>query len=53
MSQGLKPETRKRLATVSVSTLTTCLFKRGFRNQTLNGITPINAASARMVGPAA
>ena len=52
MSQDLKPETRERLATVSVSTLTTCLFKRGFRNQTLNGITPINAASARMVGPA-
>jgi regulator of RNase E activity RraA len=52
MSQGLKPETRERLSQVSVSTLTTCLFKRGFRNQTLTGIAPINAASARMVGPA-
>lgn len=52
MSLSLNEETRERLSRVSVSTLTTCLFKRGFRNQTLNGLSPINAGSASMVGPA-
>jgi regulator of RNase E activity RraA len=41
-----------RLAQVSVSTLTTCLFKRGFRNRLIEGVRPVNADAARMIGPA-
>lgn len=52
MPKELTDEAREQLAQVSVSTLTTCLFKRGFRNQTLNGIAPVNLSAARMVGPA-
>ena len=52
MPDTLSAETKDQLLKVSVSTLTTCLLKRGFRNQTLNGIAPINSDAARMVGPA-
>ena len=37
---------------VSVATLTTCLFKRGFRNQFLYNVAPINPDARRMAGPA-
>jgi regulator of RNase E activity RraA len=44
--------TRKKLAAVSTATLTTVLFKRGFRNTFIQGIHRINPAAPAMVGPA-
>jgi regulator of RNase E activity RraA len=44
--------TRQKLLAVSTATLTTCLFKRGLRNQYIQGVSPLNAGSARMAGPA-
>ncbi|MFY0611032.1 MAG: ribonuclease activity regulator RraA [Hyphomicrobiaceae bacterium] len=40
------------LRSVSVATLTTVLFKRGFRGQFLHDVGPINPAGRRMAGPA-
>lgn len=40
------------LRSVSVATLTTVLFKRGFRGQFLQDVGPINPAGRRMAGPA-
>ena len=40
------------LRAVSVATLTTCLFKRGFRNQLIYNVAPINPEYCRMAGPA-
>jgi regulator of RNase E activity RraA len=48
----LTPECRATLKRVSVATLTTCLFKRGFRNQLIQGVQPINPKGSRMVGEA-
>lgn len=48
----LSEEARGRLKSVSVATLTTCLFKRGFRNQLIQGVGPINPAAPRMAGAA-
>jgi regulator of RNase E activity RraA len=47
----LNPQTRDKLKTVSTATLTTCLFKRGLRNQFLQDVHPLNPA-APMVGEA-
>lgn len=44
--------TRRQLATVSISTLSTVLFMRGFRNRVLRGVLPLNPRAARLVGPA-
>jgi regulator of RNase E activity RraA len=44
-------ETRRRLLEVGVSTLTTCLYRRGIRNAYLHGLVPINK-DVRMVGEA-
>ena len=44
--------TRSKLAAVSTATLTTVLFKRGFRNTFIRGIHRLNPAAPRMVGPA-
>ncbi|HLX28834.1 MAG TPA: ribonuclease activity regulator RraA [Casimicrobiaceae bacterium] len=44
--------TRKKLATVSVATLTTALFKRGLRNQFIQDVHPLNPALCNMVGEA-
>jgi regulator of RNase E activity RraA len=44
--------TKNRLARVSTSTLTTVLFKRGFRNTFLQGLRPISKATGNMVGQA-
>lgn len=44
--------TRDRLLSVSTATLTTIMFKRGFRNCFIGGIRPLNAEHARMAGPA-
>ena len=48
----MKPDTRQKLAEVSTATLTTVLFKRGFRNAFLQGVLPLNPDAPRMVGPA-
>ncbi len=43
---------RAALRTVSTATLTTALFKRGFRNVFIQGIHPLNPEAPRMVGEA-
>ena len=47
----ISAETRQRLLAVGVSTLTTCLYRRGIRNAYLHGLVPVNR-EARMVGEA-
>jgi regulator of RNase E activity RraA len=48
----LNPQTRDKLKTVSTATLTTCLFKRGLRNQFLQDVHPLNPQAGPMVGEA-
>jgi len=48
----MNEDTRRKLASVSTATLTTVLFKRGFRNVFLQGPVPLNPDAPRMVGPA-
>jgi len=43
---------REKLRTVSVATLATALFKRGLRNQVIQGVHPVKAKGVTMVGPA-
>ena len=52
MPETLQESTKKALHSASVATLTTCLFKRGLRNQYLQNVVPLNPAAASMVGPA-
>ncbi|MCA0423153.1 MAG: ribonuclease activity regulator RraA [Proteobacteria bacterium] len=49
---SLKPTTRDKLKTVSVATLCTALYKRGLRNQTIQGVRPLNPSLPTMVGEA-
>ena len=48
LSEGAK----KQFSAVSIATLTTVLFKRGFRNTFIQGIHRISPTAPRMVGPA-
>ncbi|MEQ9326868.1 MAG: ribonuclease activity regulator RraA, partial [Rhodospirillales bacterium] len=48
----LKPETREKLLHVSAATLTTALFKRGYRNTFLQNVHPVSPKDVNMVGPA-
>jgi len=48
----LAQATRSKLAAASTATLTTVLFKRGFRNTFMQGVRAINPNAPRMVGPA-
>ena len=48
----LKPETRDKLTGVSTATICTALFKRGFRNQFIQDIHPLNPGLGTMVGEA-
>lgn len=48
----LKPETREKLRTVSVATVCTALFKRGFRNQFIQDVRPLSQDTGTMVGEA-
>jgi len=48
----LTAENREKLKRVSSATLTTALFKRGFRNVFLQDVRPLNPAAPRMVGEA-
>ena len=49
---GLKPETREKLATVAVATICTALYKRGFRNQFIQDVRPLDPTGKPMVGEA-
>ena len=48
----MKDETRAKLKGVSVATLTTALFKRGFRVQCIQDVHPLNPNAGNMVGEA-
>ncbi len=48
----MKQQTRDRLMGVSVATLATALYKRGLRNQVIQGVHPIRGKGVNMVGPA-
>ena len=48
----LKPETREKLRGVSTATISTALFKRGFRNQCIQDVQPLNPSLGTMVGEA-
>src|SRR4029077_11765169 len=48
----LSTHSREALKKVSTATLTTVLFKRGFRNVFIQGIFPLNRNAPRMVGEA-
>lgn len=48
----MNPETREKLMGVSVATLATALFKRGLRNQVIQGVHPVAPKGRNMVGPA-
>jgi regulator of RNase E activity RraA len=49
---SLSESARAKLAAVSTATLTTVLFKRGFRNTFIQGIHRLNPGAPAMVGPA-
>lgn len=49
---ALQPDTREKLKTVSTATLCTALFKRGFRNQYIQDVRPLNPGLPNMVGEA-
>jgi regulator of RNase E activity RraA len=49
---NLKPETREKLKRVSTATICTALYKRGFRNQVIQDVHPLNPNGAAMVGEA-
>lgn len=48
----MNPDTRTKLAGVSVATLSTALFKRGLRNQVIQDVRPVAPKGRNMVGPA-
>ena len=48
----LTPENRQKLKRVSTATLTTALFKRGFRNVFIQDVRPLGLKSESMVGEA-
>ena len=48
----MNPQTRQQLMGVSTATLCTALFKRGFKNQFIQDVRPLNAGLPNMVGPA-
>ncbi len=48
----MQDTTREKLKAVSTATLTTVLFKRGFRNTFMQDVRIINPNAPRMVGPA-
>ncbi len=52
MSDNLSEETLTLLRLCSAATLTTALFKRGFRNTWINGVDRLTSAGGPMVGPA-
>ena len=49
---ALSKDTKNKLATVSVATICTALFKRGLRNQFIQDVHPLNPKAGTMVGEA-
>lgn len=49
---SLNPQTRAKLKTVSTATVATALFKRGFRNQAIQGVHPLSSSQPTLVGEA-
>ncbi len=52
MTSALSEASREKLRQVSTATLTTCLFKKGFRQQFIDNVHLINPDAIRMVGEA-
>lgn len=48
----LTTETREKLSKISTATITTCLFKRGLKNQFLQNVKPLKKSKSNMVGEA-
>lgn len=48
----LSTETIKNFMYASTATVSMQMLKRGFRNSAINGVRPVSAGAARMVGPA-
>ncbi len=48
----LTSSTREKLKTVSTATICTALYKRGFRNQMIQGVQPLDPGKPTMVGEA-
>lgn len=48
----MNEHTRQKLSGVSVATLATALYKRGLRNQVIQGVHPVARKGKNMVGPA-
>ena len=48
----MQPSTREKLKKVSTATIATSLFKRGLKNQFIQGIKPLTAGKPTMVGEA-
>ena len=48
----LAPKTLPRLKEISTATIATLLYKKGFKNCYIQGVSPLAADSPRMVGPA-
>ncbi len=51
-SASLSAATREKLRAVSTATICTALFKRGLRNQMIQGARPLDPGKPNMVGPA-
>jgi regulator of RNase E activity RraA len=49
---GLSIETREKLKNISTPTIATCLFKKGFKNQFIQDVKPLQLAKPTMVGEA-
>ena len=52
MARPLSEEALRKLRAAGISTLTTCLYRRGFKNVHLRGLLPVAAGLPRMAGPA-
>ena len=48
----IDPDVKRQLEAVSVATLATALYKRGLRNQVIQGVHPVAPKGRNMVGPA-
>ncbi len=49
---SLSSSTRKKLGKVSTATIATCLFKKGLKNQFIQGVVPLKSRNGNMVGVA-
>jgi regulator of RNase E activity RraA len=49
---GLSAETREKLKNISTPTIATCLFKKGFKNQFIQDVKPLQLGKPTMVGEA-